>query len=384
MMMVVFFMAIAAVMAYALLASSISQEQIAYSQQASAQAEALAESGLELGLYYIQYPLQAPTLTAASGNVPAYWPGASNITFPQMSGSATVTISPANTSGTQWNVSSTGTWNYGNGTSVSNSITSTANSTNTFVVRQAIASNTALNLGTNTATTVINSGGPAIITNSGLTVGSHASVTGGAAASSYTGFTGTKLASASSNIVPSFAQVYNYGNGYTYNGTNFLASLINFLLSLLLPGTGNPAGVIYNNGNLTVTSNMTISGMLYVTGNLTVNANVTITPALAGFPALVVGGSTSIVGNSHTLTVNGVAYMGGGLKSTATVTNKVVINGGLLIDQGGIDTTYKGILNVTYNANNVNLNPSGAAVPAFTSAIQFFSPTMMKLSTWSN
>ena len=383
MMLVISFTAIAAVMAYALLAGSLAQEQIAYSQPAAAEADALAESGANLALYYLQNPSHAPTLNPASGSVPMYWPGANNISFTNMPGTTSVTVTPTNSSGTQWSISSTGTWSFGNSTTVAKTVTSTTTSTNEFVVKQAIASNTAINIGSHGTVTITNAGGPAIVSNAGLTVGSSATVTGAATASSYSGFTGTKLAGVTSNPVPSFAQVYNYGSGYTYNGTNFIASLLNLLLSLLLPGGSNPANVTYYNGNVTLSSATSITGTLYVAGNLTIASNVSITPAISGFPALVVSGTTNLTG-SPTLTVNGLAYFGTGLTNTTSTSAKIVINGGMLIDQGGIPASYKGGLNVTYNANNVNMNPSGSSVPAFTSATQFYSPVALKMSTWSN
>jgi hypothetical protein len=382
MMMVLLFTAMAAVMAYAILGSSLSEERIASSEIPAAQADVAAESGADLAAYYLEYPIQAPAITPQSGSVPMYWAGTNGITFSGLGNQkANVTVSPTGTTGTSWAITSTGYYDYGNGTTLSHTITSSLTTTNGFVVRQALASNSALNLSNSGASTVIaNSSGPALVTNSTMTRGSGLSLSGGVTASGYSGNT---LAPVSVNPVPPYSSIYAYGggSGYTLNGILYTAeSLLNWILGLLF-GSPNPANVLSLTSNYTFSSNQTITGTVYCTGNLTISGNVTITPAQAGFPALVVLGTTTLSGNGS-LTINGLFYSGKGLTSGSS-TSKLTVKGALLIDQGGISSSFDSQVNVTYKSQYLNFNPSGETVPQFTSDNDYLTPITMKMSSWS-
>ena len=383
MMMVLLFTAMAAVMAYALLSSSISQTEIASSEVPAAEAGVAAESGAELAAYYLNNPLNAPVITPQTGSIPMYWSGANGVTFSGLKNcSANISLSPSGTSGQNWTITSTGYYDYGNGTTLSKTITSTLTTTNGFVVRQALASNSALYLSyTGASTTISNPGGPALVTESSLTPGGELSVSGGVTASGYAGNT---LAPLSIDPVPPSSSIYDYGSasGYTYNGVTYSVwSLVEWLLGILLGGS-NPANVLsVTTSPYTLSSATPISGTIYVTGNLTISGNVSITPAKAGFPALVVMGTTTIAANS-TLTVNGLVYLGKGLV-TGSSTSKVVVNGAMLIDQNGIEKTYTGQLDITYNPQYLNFDPSGVTVPQFTNDADYLSPITMQTSTWN-
>lgn len=397
MMMVIFFTTIAAVMVYAILESSVSQANIASNQAPAASADAMAESGVELASYYLEYPLQAPSLTAAVNAVPVYWTGANNIKFSGMNGSVNVAISADGTSGTLWNVTSTGTYTYPNGTTLSKTISAVMNGAEVFQVKQALASNTALHIGSSTTATITNASGPALVSDAAITIGSHGSVSGSVSSPSVGGgYTGSTLVAMPSNPVPPYADLYPYKNGYykTVGGNNILyavdtlvSGVISNILSLLGIGT-NPGNINYYNGNMSISSGLlglptSETGTFICSGNLTITGSgvLTITTAMQGIPAIVCGG-TITVDSSASLTVNGLVYAGDGLAGSSQ--GPLTINGGLLIDQGGIPSAYNGKLTVTYNASNVSFNPSGYSVPPFAQTYtQFMTPQAVKLTSWT-
>jgi hypothetical protein len=392
---VVCFMAIAAVMAYALLAGSLTQVEMVSRAPLGSQADAMAQSGVDLAAYYILNPLNAPTLspanTSGSNAVPIFWPGGSGVTYTDLTGtgSSTVSVASDSTNGSLWTISSTGTYT-SNGSTDTKTISATLASTNEFQVKQALASNSNLSIGNSTGLmTITNSTGPAIVTSGSLSVGSKGTVTGSAMANSFTKFSGTRLATLSSNPVPTYSQLTSYQSGGTYGSppTNFIAYTLSLILSLLLPPQAGNPNIQYYNGNATISQSMTVSGTVIVNGNLTIGdsllplaSTVSITPSASGFPALIVKGTVSFVGTNSTLNVSGLTFMGGGLGSGPS-SSGVTINGGLLIDQNGISSSFAGTLNVTYNSANVNMNVANC--PVFTSATQYYSPASVNLSTWT-
>jgi hypothetical protein len=106
----------------------------------------MAESGVELAMFYLQYPAYAPAIVPATATIPAYWSGASNITFSGCSGSVTVTVAPSGTTGMQWAITSVGSSSVTGGGTITKTITATAQVNGTYQIAEAIGANSGFTL----------------------------------------------------------------------------------------------------------------------------------------------------------------------------------------------------------------------------------------------
>jgi hypothetical protein len=377
-------------MAYAMLANASVQAQVAANETAGVQADAVAEAGVELAMYYLQYPSHAPSLAAQSGNFPPYWTGGSGISFKNASGTATVTVSTYGTAGNQWSVTSKGTVTNDSGGSLSKTVSAIVQVNYTFVVNQAITSNSAVSLSQNGKVMTINgtsgSSVAGIETNGTVTLGASATVNGSIAASSVSG-TGTwnhsPLAGPSYGMVPAITTIPDYSQitsggdtPQTWSGS-LTQALLNVLEALLGGGLNNALNLLFNTGNnVTATLGTVNAGYVYVpNGTLAITGTVNIGPPPAGYPALVVGQQVTIAAGAK-LTVTGLAYIGNGIGTGGNGSSQVAVTGALLTNTATVSSTYAGKLSVDYNA-------ADAAVPNFTSWTPAETPISVKIVTWN-
>jgi hypothetical protein len=99
------------------------------------------------------------------------------------------------------------------------------------------------------------------------------------------------------------------------------------------PSSGNPAGIVYHLGDLTLNGPTTISGTLVVTGDLTVNGAGNTITAMRNFPAIVGGGKLTVNRDTN-FTVTGLVVVGRDLAISSFGNTNFTIDGGLFIAQG--------------------------------------------------
>jgi Tfp pilus assembly protein PilX len=366
---VLIFMAVATVMAYAMLDNAAIQQQATAGQASASQAEALAESGIELAMYYLQHPTNAPSRVAATSSIPAYWSGGTSISFTGMSGTATVAVAPSGTSGTLWTISSTGSSSL-EGITNTKTLTATAQVNGKYQAVAGLTTNVALNIA---AGVTINGG---IVSIQPVTINVLAHVAGGLLAPLVTGpYSGGLSSPPASNPVPDVASIQSYLT-YKYSGSTYNGVAVNVAGNNNVT-VANPAGVFtYTGGTVTLTGPMTVHGTLYVpNGGVNFKGNVTFATPTSGFPSIVCSGAISSSSLGSHLTTNGLVYAAGGINS-GDLLSSVTMNGGLLTASGGISSSFLGSVSINFNAsvaNILNLTNNGA----------YLTPVSVKLIAWN-
>lgn len=135
----------------------------------------------------------------------------------------------------------------------------------------------------------------------------------------------------------------NYKTGYyigsTYYSTDIIAA--NDMNNVMLgPTEGNPAGVYYYNGNLSLYNNVHITGTLVVDGDLRMEqgCNVSIT-AVKNFPALIVGQDIEINNNNQILNITGLTQVSNRIDMENRSGSSINVLGALYIYGDGIRNT---------------------------------------------
>ncbi len=153
--------------------------------------------------------------------------------------------------------------------------------------------------------------------------------------------------------------ISDFSSSYYIGTSNYLVerSEINDL-STYNWSAGNPAGVLYCDGDVNLPGDVSINGMLVVNGNLKVQGTNNVITAVKNFPALVVSGDL-IMENAATLQVNGLAQIGHGVVIKSGAANvHITINGALLILNEDID----GLISSNNSTVNVTTVPDKAAI----------------------
>jgi hypothetical protein len=390
---VVIVMGVATILAYALLANSVMQEQAEAGQAAAVQAGNLADSGVALAMYYLQHPLNAPSLNAYSGTIPAYWPGGSNITFTGMSGTASVSVAPQGTAGNLWAVSSTGAASAG-GVSYSKTVSATVQINGAFEINQSLSCNASMSFPHNLTVGENPANGLCIACEgniNGVSGLSSTNIAGNVSAQRATNLplTCTLYPAPPLNPVPAFTLVRSYST-YQYQGQNCSADADSNLNLPLLDGiiptaASNPAHIYASSGNMTIVGLLggTINGTIYVpNGNLDISGPVTVVPT-PGFPAVVVSGQivmqTALLGIlNSSLTANGLVYAGNGIGVQSILGNpadcSVTVNGALLMNTAALTASFTGPVTATYSA---------VSAPDFTSDPLYLTPQSAKIISWT-
>jgi Tfp pilus assembly protein PilX len=350
---VVAVLATAAVLAYAMLSANTLQAEISSNLTHAAGAEYVAESGVNVGMYYLQTPASAPPSWTSSAGYKLYASAVPLNDGTQSNFDLSVTANPTPNT---YTLQSTGWPSTGSAFSHTATAIVTVNrapipGAGVFGGNITIPSRTTFSSNGVTGALAVQADGT--ITQSGGTISGAQSVA---------------PLEGNAYIVPTASTVNFYGVGTT--GGNYLWTdnttlgtpqqiTTSTLTAANLPATlsTNPAGIFYHQGNLSITSNITIAGTLIVRGGtLTLQNTVTINPK-AQFPALICEDNAILKGSSHVLTANGVVFLGTGFSWTGSNTNSsFVVNGALLMPAGAsIGTSTKGTVDVAYSRSNTNV-----------------------------
>lgn len=366
--------ATATLLGFVMISSSALQAQTAETMRQITAAEYLAESGGQLALYYLQYPAASPVAVPDG-----YYPGQSGITFGGgVPGSADVSV--VFDAATQiYTITSVGrTLSGGAGNSIARRLTVKAVVVRHF--RQTAALTAGGDVMLCAGCTIV---GP-IDVGGNLDTVAGAVVTGLARLNSKSGGGAVAnfqyLGVGEAVTVPSMASIRDYTGTYTYNGQTYAAQKLSsgVIANRTLPSAAdalvNPLGIFWTDSNVALSGNATINGTLVVTnGSVNVHGigpNV-ITP-MPGMPAMVVERDVNVAGIGCVLTVNGLAYIGGGMK-TGALMSRTTINGSLLAaGDEPVDEGYKGKLTINYDASKVNL-PDFSTANAVTVGVRVLS-----------
>lgn len=378
---VVFVMALAAILGYAMLSASAVQATASGNAVAAAVARAQAESGIHLAMYYLLNPGNAPNAP------PCTW---SNVTFattqPAETIPGSVTIEVRSPTNNCYPVVATGSSGSATGGgAVTRTITANICVGGNYLIQQAGAFNSSVTLGSLVSFTSATPNAPAVASNS--TVTNNGQISGNISAPTVIE-NGTQTnggvtsAPAVAPAPASTAYIYDYTQPYVYQGATCYPTQITGATITTLPAsspTTNPLGIYYCTGNLTVNGQINLSGTLIVGGVLTDSSKIYITPVAStlatNMPALVVKNKLTISGASRVLNATGVVYVGAGISgSGSTATSNITINGALL-DTGSL-SGYSGVLSVTYNSAYTN-------IPSFVSPASGQTTPWVKIISWS-
>jgi hypothetical protein len=372
--------AVASVMGMAILSSNALQAEASSSQDQVVQADALAESGVNQAMYYIQNIGDGTKCPAGLQNLgigsPAFTQTGTSI---GSSVQGTFDLAISRTSNTQYQVVSTG-----------KSTASTAG------VKRSLTTVLDVNyFGYGVTASNITSGGgwtiPANMTivgdvYSNSSVINNGTITGTLYANTTSGSGNCGLIKALTGViaatgVPSLLTVNHYAT-YTYNGKLGVTGTILPLAQSNVtygPNALNPAGVYTCIGTLPLNGNVKINGTLIVSplGALTIKGTGnTITP-VTGFPALVNDGDITFKANNATLDINGLAYIGGGVLRSGSVTGCALnVTGNLLC--AGASTSFEATVTtkITYDRHK-------ASVPDLLAGSKP-TPTSLSIVSWKN
>jgi Tfp pilus assembly protein PilX len=410
-MMVVAVVALASILGYTMLHTASLQNHAGTNQTKLLSADYLAESGLNIAMYYLQYPLEAP-----ARNADGYWSGM-NADYTLPNGSpATLTVSVTRAMDTSappqpipW------TYEIAASASVGSSSEPTRRVTRTTGARVYVRNEYVMRPGAVVANNNITFYGP-IKTNGDVYSSKQIAIKSGSIdpeirgagysdkgllISGYIpprdGYLPIHNPVALSPIAPSNGNVNLYKT-YNVDGEQYSAGLIqsvtNILTGLLgllfpAPSEDNPAGIIYKDATaspLVLEDNQTINGTLIVEGNLQVKGtNITINPK-PGYPALIVTGNLEIFQSGKNLTVNGITYIGGQLKSNNNLlpapppelASTFVVNGGLIFG-----TTSVSPIPSNYNVRTtLNYDPTRAVAPELTPSAALRNATGVSIVRW--
>ncbi len=128
------------------------------------------------------------------------------------------------------------------------------------------------------------------------------------------------------------------------------------------PDPGNPAGVVYRQGNLRLMGDVTINGTLVVNGDLTIRGpGSTVIAASKNYPAVVVNGTLTV---ENTAVVNIEGLVQANAMTVAADAGNITILGALFLRDAGIsqDVLYSGDITITTAPmlSSVNLTSASA------------------------
>ena len=163
-----------------------------------------------------------------------------------------------------------------------------------------------------------------------------------------TNITGQEKATAEVGVIWPNLAVGDFEPMYYIDSTSYSAQQIvdpNIPTTSFEPNEANPAGILYCADDVYMPGDVTIIGALFVDGDLTVSGENSIT-AVKNFPALVVTGEV-IMEDGGSLTIQGLAQIGGPITDDPSTTSaNISVIGGLFIANGGV-TSDKVIVNIT-------------------------------------
>jgi Tfp pilus assembly protein PilX len=354
-------MAMVTVMAYAMLSASSVQATAGGNAVAAAVARAQAESGIHLALYELQ-----------NGSVSSSGVTWSNITFattgnPQTTMPGSVTVQIGALTNHCVSVVATGASGVSSGGGpVTRTISAEVQVGSPFQIDQAGGFNSTVSVPSNVTFSSATASVPALAVSGNVVNSGH--INGNVVISNSGTFSGSSPAGGSvstdaTSPAPT-SGVNDYSQPYTYQGATYNPVAITSPIGAITdlgPTPGNPLGIFYCAGNLSVTQSLTINGTLQVSGNLTNTSSISIAAispqADLYLPALIVTQKITMSGHTAALNASGVVYSGMGLYgATTNGSTNVSVNGALLIANGAINGSYLGTAVVTYNPTYANIS----------------------------
>ena len=365
-------LAFAAIIGFAMLSSASMQAQTTLNSSLALTADALADSGVDLACYYLINPDKAPTAVPLG----SYYHGGTISFGANMPGSVDLTITPLATAG-DYQIVSVGR---ATGRNIAHTVTANVHVNSGYRVKSIVgfSQNGTLPLSATVNGDVQANG---LLVNLGVVNGNVLSPNPIQGAGTITGGL-VAISPSNTTPIPSPAELRSYST-YTFNGNTYSAAVISGLPTgtTLGPTASNPAGIYRYSGTLTMNHNVTINGTLIVeNGDLNISGGgSTITPA-DGFPALIAKANVYMRGtllpstSPRDLTVNGFAWVGGGLKYSGLFSNGFfAVNGALMFGNGGtVDTLFTPRLIVNKNANKVaGLDIDSSVPPASAKVLSY-------------
>ena len=351
-------LAFAAIIGFAMLSTASMQAQTTLNSNLALSADALADSGIDLACYYLVNPSKAPRPVPVGG----FYDGGTISFGANMPG--TVDLAITSLGNNDYKIVSIGRAGMRN---LSHTVTATVHIEPGYQIKSLLAFN---NVSTLPVTATINGDvqSNGVLTNLGRINGNLISPL--SALGSVLILNGVIAPTNDNQMnIPSLATLVSF-NTYTYRGQTYNAQVITGLPTgtTLAPSLTNPAGIFRYSGTLTMNHSVTINGTLIVeNGDLNISGGGNVITPVDGFPAVIAKSNVWVRGpllpstSPRDLTINGVAWVGGSLKSSGIVTNAFVdVKGAMMFGNSGtVDTTFGARLTVSANVNktlNVNLD----------------------------
>jgi Tfp pilus assembly protein PilX len=377
---VVSVVALASVLGFVMLSSAALQTRAGANQGRLTSADYLAESGINIAMYYLQYPEKAPGYPSFTGL--GYWAGTGGDISIASDVTGTVNVAVTRDANDSWSyeIVSTAKAGVNADTKLTRQTGARVYVRNEYVVKHAGAFNGQTVIMPymsftgdvwSAKTFGLRSGAPTptvsgtIYTKTLTTGAGWVTPTGPVASAPNTNFP-----------APSNTESINKYPTYTINDVTYSRASIgssSLGSATLSPSTSNPAGIFYRDtssgGDFQINDNVVINGTLVVDGNCQIRGTNVIINAQSNFPALIVTGNLEIYQPLKNLTVNGLCYIGGTLRSNgatpspATNISKFTVNGALLLGSTGSGSTMNG-----YNVTTViKYDAAKAKAPEMTS-----------------
>jgi hypothetical protein len=346
--------ALASVLGLAILTNSSLQGAIAQNQTYGEQSDTLAESGVNLAEYYLINPAKAPSLNGGG-----YYPGETGISFGTlMTGTVDLSVTQQSPPDHYLVVATA----HNAKTSLVRTITKQVQTCN-VPQKLALESAGSINIPSNvTVNGDVGSLKTLSVSHGGTINGNVYTVNSGTNNGTITG--NTTLVTSSYFSIPTTAT--DYRTYYYYNGTSWVngtatdlsgytvLGLLGVIPLTLGPTTSNPAGIYYTTKSITVLGSVVINGTLMTIGqDLTFDGLNIIINAQSGFPGLIINGNLvdTLTGS---LTVNGVTWLSGVMKSTGALNLFNLNFNGAVIFAGSSPSISNNMGNVTMTYNKAS------------------------------
>ncbi len=153
--------------------------------------------------------------------------------------------------------------------------------------------------------------------------------------------------------------VNSFSNSYYIGSAQYFVQTIphgNFTNITWSFSAGNPAGVYYSPGDLTLSGGVIINGTLVVNGDLQIKGPGNVITPVKNFPALIVNEDLEVTKNSG-ISINGLAIIQDRLNIKDDTNVSVNVNGALFIQSNGIKGDTGGTISI-----NITSAPSKASI----------------------
>lgn len=320
----------------------------------SLQAQQLAEAGLAEALSTLAYDWDSRS-TAAAFPATSLSPGSYDVTITESSGRVLVS-----SEGTVDDTTRTATAEV-TGPPPSAMDYSLAGDSVSFTLTGGSSVNATGGAYSNTTTNLNAQAGSSSITISGASNAGDSTTTSGSGTVSVGGINNNSALSDFPTVDFAYYQdIAQNGGGYYYNGN------ITYSSANSMPSPGG--GVIFINGNVTITRSQNTTAAIFATGTITVSGGtLTANPSNDNYPALITQNGSIVVsgtGNSDPscLAITGLVYSGNNFTITGNH-HTVTVTNGSIIARGALTGDYQGSAQ-----NDVSVTYSELTIDGFTSS----------------